>query len=77
MIKTEIITINGMKLQRTWSDAGFLIERNGAQYSEAVDPAEFDLVYTETDTPVESGSEDEIDPNEAVSAVKILLGMEE
>ena len=77
MIKTELITVDNRQLRRTWSDAGFMIERDGAQYSEAVDPAEFDLVYTETDTPVESGSEDEIDPNEAVSAVKILLGMEE
>ena len=77
MIKTELIMADERQLRRTWSDAGFIIERDGTQYSEAVDPAEFDLVYTETDTPVESGSEDEIDPNEAVSAVKILLGMEE
>ena len=77
MIKTELITIDGRQLRRTWSDVGFMIERDGAVYSEDVDPVEFDLVYTETDTPVESGSEDEIDPNEAVSAIKILLGMEE
>ena len=77
MIKTELITVDNRQLRRTWSDAGFMIERDGTMYSEAVDLAEFDLVYTETDTPVESGSEDEIDPNEAVSAVKILLGMEE
>ena len=77
MIKTELITVDNRQLRRTWSDVGFMIERDGAVYSEAVDPVEFDLVYTETDTPVESGSEDEIDPNEAVSAIKILLGMEE
>lgn len=53
MIKTEIITINGSQLQRTWSDAGFLIERDGAQYSEAVDPIGFDRVYEETTIPVE------------------------
>lgn len=53
MIKTEIITINGRRLQRTWSDAGFLIERDGAQYSEAVDPIGFDRVYEETTIPVE------------------------
>ncbi len=54
MIKTEIITINGRQLQRTWSDAGFLIERNGAQYSEAVDPIGFDRIYEETTIPLEA-----------------------
>lgn len=77
MIKTELIVVDERQLRRTWSDAGFMIERDGVLYNDAVDPAEFDRVYTETDTPVESGSEDEIDPDEAVSAVKILLGMEE
>ena len=38
MIKTEIITINGVQFQKTWSDANHLIERDGAKYSEAVDP---------------------------------------
>ena len=49
MIKTELITIDERQLRRTWSDTGFMIERDGAMYSEAVDPAEFDRVYTETD----------------------------
>lgn len=56
MIQTEIITINGKQFRHTWSDAGFMIERDGAVYSEAVDPAEFDRVYTETDVPVEPES---------------------
>ena len=43
-----------------WSDTGFMIERDGAMYSEAVDPAEFDRVYIETDIPVEPESTDEI-----------------
>lgn len=59
MIKTELIMIDDRQLRRTWSDAGFMIERDGAVYSEAVDPAEFDRVYTETDIPVEPESEDE------------------
>ena len=53
MIKTELITVDERQLRRTWSDAGFMIERNGAVYSEAVDPAEFDRVYTETDILIE------------------------
>ena len=53
MIKTELIMVDERQLRRTWSDTGFMIERDGAQYSEAVDPAEFDRVYTETDIPIE------------------------
>ena len=60
MIKTELIVVDGFQLRRTWSDAGFMIERDGAVYSEAVDPVEFDRVYTETDMPVEYKSTDEI-----------------
>ena len=60
MIKTELITVDNRQLRRTWSDAGFMIERDGAVYSEAVDPVEFDRVYTETDMSVESESTDEI-----------------
>ena len=60
MIKTELIMREDRQLRRTWSDAGFMIERDGAVYSEAVDPAEFDRVYTETDISVEYESTDEI-----------------
>ena len=60
MIKTELMTIDGRQLRRTWSDVGFMIERDGAQYSDAVDPVEFDRVYTETDMSVEPESTDEI-----------------
>ena len=58
MIKTESIMVDDRQLRRTWSDAGFMIERDGAMYSETVDPAEFDRVYTETDIPVEPESAD-------------------
>ena len=58
MIKTELIMVDGRQLRRTWSDAGFMIERDGAVYSETVGPAEFDRVYTETDIPVEPESAD-------------------
>ena len=60
MIKTELIMVDERQLRRTWSDAGFMIEREGSVYSEAVDPVEFDRVYTETDIPVEPESTDEI-----------------
>lgn len=41
----------------------FYIERDGVQYSEAIDPSEFGRTYTETDIPVEA---EPIDPEEGV-----------
>ena len=58
MIQTELITVDNRQLRRTWSDVGFMIERDGAVYSEAVDPAEFDRVYTETDDLIEVMEDD-------------------
>lgn len=45
---------DGVVLNRTYSDKGMMIERDGVRYSEAVDPAEFNRQYTETDEPIES-----------------------
>ena len=59
MIKTEQLTINNKQFTKTYSDAGFMIERDGVQYSEAIDPSEFDRTYTETDIPVEAEPQDE------------------
>lgn len=56
---------DGVVLNRTYSDNGFMIERDGVRYSEAIDPAEEQRVYIETDEYVE------IDSNEAVN---ILTG---
>lgn len=58
MIKTENLTINGKSFIRTYSDSGYMVEREGIRYSEAIDPAEFDRQYTETDEPIE-GETDE------------------
>lgn len=46
---------DGVELERTYSDSGKYIERNGAKYVEAVDPVGSGRVYTETeeDIPVE------------------------
>ena len=60
MIKTELIMVDERQLRRTWSDAGYMIERDGVVYSEAADPAEFDRAYTETEIPVELESTEEI-----------------
>ena len=69
MIKTEIITINGVQFQKTWSDANYLIERDGAKYSEAVDPIDIERTYTETNEP--------IDPQDNITGDEILSMLEE
>ena len=45
---------DGVVLNRTYSDKGMMIERDGVRYSDAIDPAEFNRQYTETDEPIES-----------------------
>lgn len=46
--------INGVEYDYTYSDTGMMIERNGARYSEALDPMGSGREYTETDEPVET-----------------------
>lgn len=62
MIVTEyyMTRTDGVVLNRTYSDAGYYIERDGIRYAEAVDPAELNRTYTETDEliPVEEEMED-------------------
>lgn len=48
---------DGVVLNRTFSDAGFMIERDGVRYSEAIDPAELGRTYTETGEPIEVETE--------------------
>ena len=45
---------DGVVLNRTYSDADMMIERDGVRYVEAVDPAELNRVYIETDEPIET-----------------------
>ena len=53
MIVQENIKIRNKDFVKTYSDAGFYIERDGIMYAEAIDSAEFERVYTETDVPIE------------------------
>ena len=71
MSKTEIITINGVQFQRTWSDANYLIERDGAKYSEAVDPIGIERTYTETNEPIDS--QNDITSDEFLSMLEEVL----
>lgn len=43
---------DGVILNRTYSDSGMMIERDGVLYEEAIDPAELGRVYTESEQPV-------------------------
>ena len=57
-IVTENMTINGKAFIKTYSDTGYMVEREGVRYGEAIDPAEFNRIYTETDELIE-GETDE------------------
>ena len=54
MVRTEYYATrrDGVVLNRTYSDAGMMVERDGILYSEAIDPAELNRRYIETDKPV-------------------------
>lgn len=52
IVKTTKV-INGIEYDYTYSDTGMIIERNGARYSEALDPLNSGREYTETDEPIE------------------------
>ena len=53
MIITENLTISEKEFIKTYSDDGFMIKREGVRYSEAIDPAEFNRQYIETDELIE------------------------
>ena len=50
--------INGVMYAYAYSDSGFMIERDGVRYSEAVDPLDSGRVYTETDEPIDMGTDE-------------------
>lgn len=75
MIVTESLTINGRAFIRTYSDGGYMVERDGVMYSEAIDPAETGRTYTETDERIPYDGESEIE--EKAHAYDILTGVSE
>lgn len=54
MIVTEFYKTreDGVRLVRTYSDIGRLLERDGVVYEEAIDPEDSGRVYVETDVEV-------------------------
>ena len=49
MVRTETIEINGITYERTYSDSGRYVCRDGQQWEEAVDPLGSGRKYTEGD----------------------------
>ena len=66
--------INGVVYDYAYSDSGYMIERDGVLYSEAVDPIDSGRVYTETDEPVEIGIRESTE--EDYKAALKILGVE-
>lgn len=48
MIISETVKLNDKNYTKTYSDAGYYIERNGMRYVEAIDPLGSEREYTET-----------------------------
>lgn len=75
MIVQTTQEINGVVYAYTYSDSGFMIERDSVCYSEAVDPLDSGRVYTETDEPIETPemtTEERL--QDAETALEIMFG---
>ena len=66
--------INGVVYGYAYSDSGYMIERDGVCYSEAVDPLDSGRLYTETDEPINIGTSEE--SVEDYKAALQILGVE-
>ena len=72
---------DGVKLYRTYSDAGMMIRQNetGAEYAEAVDVTDAPYTYEETEMKIQTDDADDTAVlrerlADAETAAKILLG---
>ena len=79
MIQREFYTQrkDGVKLYRTYSDAGMMIRQNetGVEYAEAIDVEGTSYTYTETETPIEPPemtTEERL--QDAETALEIMFG---
>ena len=81
MIITKPMNINGKSFIRTYSSSGYMVERDGERYSEAIDPAELGRTYTETDElievdePIEGEEMSELE--QKAHAYDVLMGVSE
>ena len=81
MIQREFYTQrkDGVKLYRTYSDAGMIIRQNetGVEYAEAIDVENAPYTYTETETQIETPeltTEERLE--DAETALGIMFGEE-
>lgn len=72
-IVTEQIEINGKAFIKTYSDSGYLIHGGSPEvdYAEAIDPAELNRTYTETDIPTEGDGD--LSADEVMNALEGIL----
>jgi hypothetical protein len=72
MITTTAVTINGINLKYTVSDAGMMIRQlpTGILYSEAYDVPDAPYTYEETDLPVPETEQTDLD--DAMTALGVL-----
>lgn len=69
-IITENIIINNKNFIKTYSNSNRYVVRDGISYSEAIDPSEFNRIYTEGDEIPEDG----INSSNADEILNIILG---
>lgn len=76
MIVTEyyMTRTDGVVLNITHSDIGMKIERDGVRYDEAIDPAELNRQYIETDEPIEADEATEADYQAALAEFGVEVG---
>lgn len=72
MIIVENLIIDGQEFTRTYSNANRYVIRDGIEYSEAYDPAEFGRTYIEGN--IMSDEEIESINTEATEILNILTG---
>ena len=69
MIVTETFELDGIAMVKTYSSTNHYIERDGVQYTEAIDPASTERTYTESDDEIEIVFADELEETKAALAV--------
>lgn len=74
MIIQEHFDVNGRDFIRTTSDVGRYVVRDGLEYSEACDPAEFGRTYTEGEL-MHAEERDQSEIEAKAEAYDILTGV--
>lgn len=78
MLMNENTTINDKEFIRTYSSLGYMIERDGIKYAEALDLAYLNRTYTETTEPIEDeGEAATAEMREKAKAYDIITGVDE